>query len=222
MPPLTAFPKSHQITYLYYVGVISFLEESYDSAETHLLNALRLLPSSSPSSRNTQLILTYLIPAHLNTTHQVPSSSLFKNYPRLRSLFGPITAAIRTGNLRAFDQALEENEEEYVKRRIYLTLERGRDVVLRNLFRQAWIIGGKKTRMEVEEFKRAMAFSMGGGNGGGNGVGGGQGEGVETEEVECLLAGLIYKGFMKGYISREKGMVVLSAKEAFPGTGPAV
>lgn len=29
MPPLDAFPKSHQVTFKYYAGVISFLEEDY-------------------------------------------------------------------------------------------------------------------------------------------------------------------------------------------------
>jgi hypothetical protein len=29
MPPLEAFPKSHQVTFHYYAGVIHFLEEDY-------------------------------------------------------------------------------------------------------------------------------------------------------------------------------------------------
>ncbi len=29
MPELSAFPKSHQVTFKYYVGVINFLEENY-------------------------------------------------------------------------------------------------------------------------------------------------------------------------------------------------
>ena len=36
------------------------------------------------------------------------------------------------------------------------------------------------------------------------------------EEAECLVANMIYKGFMKGYISHEKQTVVLSATNAFP------
>lgn len=39
---------------------------------------------------------------------------------------------------------------------------------------------------------------------------------VEEEEAECLVANMIYKGFMKGYISHEKRMVVLSNTNAFP------
>lgn len=182
-----------------------------DQAEENLLDALRLCKSAE-SSRNHQLILTYLIPAHLITTHQVPSADLFRNYPRLRTLFGPITAAIRSGNLQSFEAALEQNEDEYVKRRIYLTLERSRDIVLRNLFRKVFLISEKKTRIPVEDFRKAMGFSLAGRDGG-------MRKEIESEEVECLLAGMIYKGLMKGYISRGHGMVVLSGSAAFPGTG---
>ncbi|ORY76967.1 hypothetical protein BCR37DRAFT_382959 [Protomyces lactucae-debilis] len=38
----------------------------------------------------------------------------------------------------------------------------------------------------------------------------------DDEEAECILANLIAGGFMKGYISRERSMVVLSAKDPFP------
>jgi COP9 signalosome complex subunit 12 len=39
---------------------------------------------------------------------------------------------------------------------------------------------------------------------------------VEVEEAECLVANQIYKGFMRGYISHEKQMVVLANTNAFP------
>ncbi|KAI5810314.1 hypothetical protein BZA77DRAFT_335733 [Pyronema omphalodes] len=210
MPPLDAFPKSHIVTFKYYVGVIHFLEEDYVTSETHLTAALQLCRSDCPT--NQEYILTYLIPAHLMTTHQLPTSTLFQNYPRLKHLFEPLCRCIKSGNLGAFDAALEENEDEYVRRRIYLTLERARDIALRNLFRRVFLLGDKKTRVPVEEFRRAMGFSVAGKEGGTR-------KECEPEEVECLLAGMIYKGLMKGYISREKGMVVLSNKEAFPGTG---
>lgn len=34
-----------------------------------------------------------------------------------------------------------------------------------------------------------------------------------------LVGGVMYKGLMKGYISREKGVVVLSNKKLFSGDG---
>ena len=41
-------------------------------------------------------------------------------------------------------------------------------------------------------------------------------EGMPEEEAECLVANMIYKGFMRGYISHEKQMVVLAKTDAFP------
>jgi len=177
-----------------------------------------------------------------------------------------------------------------VKRRIYLTLERGRDLCLRNLLRkvckdQKWEDDGKIRKVGLGEFVAAVGVSEGGGK-------------VERDEVECLLANMIYKvcsirpafllssrfsvwpecwetshkdalmlapqaastfrqhpqasfsptpsnppprpplpprcsnlsstltiltpplqNLMKGYISRDHGVVVLSKSGAFPGTG---
>lgn len=41
-------------------------------------------------------------------------------------------------------------------------------------------------------------------------------EDMAEEEAECLVANMIYKGFMRGYISHEKQMVVLAKTETFP------
>lgn len=210
MPPLDAFPKSQVVTYYYYVGVTSFLDEDYPAAETALGKSLRLCPPTA--ARNVQQILTYLVPTHLITTHQLPAKSLLAAHPQLERLFAGICAAVRQGNLRAFEEALQKNEAEYVSRRIYLTLERARDITLRNLFRRVYLIREKATRITVDEFRAAMGFSMAGREGG-------MRKEVEPEECECLIAGLVYKGLMKGYVSREKGMVVLSGRAAFPGTG---
>ena len=76
-----------------------------------------------------------------------------------------------------------------MKRRIYLTLERGRDVCLRNLFRKVFLAAGwdgegkRRTRVRVEEFGVAVRI-------GGSEVEGGE---VEGDEVECLVANMIYK-----------------------------
>jgi len=119
---------------------------------------------------------------------------------------------------------MEQGEDEFVKRRIYLTLERGRDILIRNLFRKVFLAGGfdppkegdtevqvRRTRVPVHEF--AAALKMAGAE-----VDNGEG-GVDTDEVECVIANSIYKNFMKGYIARERGIIVLNKKGVFPGTG---
>jgi hypothetical protein len=216
MPPLEAFPKSQRVTFKYYEGVLFFLEENYVAAETHLTEAWLLCTRAAKP--NVERILTYLIPCRLLTSHLLPTKKLLEPYPRLQELFLPLAQAIRRGDLKSFDEALQKREEEFVKRRIYLTLERGRDIALRNLLRKVFIAGGfeeptsegaapvRRTRIPLAEFQAAISWGSGG-------------QTVDPDEVECLLANMIYKDHMKGYIARERGTIVLSKKGAFPGTG---
>ncbi|KAK3309641.1 uncharacterized protein B0T15DRAFT_516034 [Chaetomium strumarium] len=214
MPDFSAFPKSQQVTFKYHQGVLAFLEENYGEAEQHLTDAWRLCHKNA--MRNKELILTYLIPCHLITSHTLPTEKLLEPYPRLQKLFLPLCRCIKRGELHKFDLALQEGEDEFVKRRIYLTLERGRDIALRNLLRKVFIARGfeeakegekpvRRSRVPVAEFAAAISL--------------GSQEKIDNDEVECLLANMIYKGHMKGYISRQHGIVVLSKSGAFPGTG---
>ncbi|KAI5864933.1 PCI domain-containing protein [Durotheca rogersii] len=214
MPTLDKFPKSQQVTFKYYEGVLSFLEENYVEAEKHLTMAWHMCHKDA--KRNLELILTYLVPCHLLTTHTLPSPQLLEPFPRLQRLFLPLATAIKKADLRAFDIALRDGEDEFIRRRIYLTLERGRDIALRNLLRRVFIAGGfeeakdgaqpvRRTRVPVAEFTAAVKISGG--------------EDIDSDEVECLMANMIYKNLMKGYIAHERGFVVLSKNGAFPGTG---
>lgn len=118
-----------------------------------------------------RLILTYLIPCHLVTSHTVPSQSLLAPYPRLNRLFGPLAVCIRKGDLAGFDKAMQAGEEEFVRKRIYLPLERSRDLAIRSLFRKVFLAGGfepsanggapmRRTRVPVAEFIAAMRMSL--------------------------------------------------------------
>eukprot|EP00343_Euplotes_focardii_P002023 CAMPEP_0205805266 /NCGR_PEP_ID=MMETSP0205-20121125/8441_1 /ASSEMBLY_ACC=CAM_ASM_000278 /TAXON_ID=36767 /ORGANISM="Euplotes focardii, Strain TN1" /LENGTH=63 /DNA_ID=CAMNT_0053076215 /DNA_START=384 /DNA_END=572 /DNA_ORIENTATION=- len=39
---------------------------------------------------------------------------------------------------------------------------------------------------------------------------------IDIMGMECILSGLIYKGYIKGYISHEKGLMVVAKKDPFP------
>ncbi|ATY61886.1 COP9 signalosome complex subunit 12 [Cordyceps militaris CM01] len=216
MPPLESFPKSQRVTFKYYEGVLFFLEENYAEAEKYLVEAWDLCHKDAKT--NSERILTYLIPCRLLTSHVLPTKKLLEPYPRLQELFLPLANCIRSGDLRNFDLALQRGEDRFVKRRIYLTLERGRDIALRNLLRKVFVAGGfeepkegetirvRRTRIAAAEFQAAISMGSGG-------------DSIDTDEVECLLANMIYKDLMKGYIARDRGIVVLSKRGAFPGTG---
>ncbi|KAF2127949.1 hypothetical protein P153DRAFT_386926 [Dothidotthia symphoricarpi CBS 119687] len=215
LPPFQLYPKAHRVTYRYYTGVLAFLQEDYAKAEKSLQEAWE--SCWVRSEQNKSLILTYLIPCRLITQHSVPTAALLAESPRLERIFGPLVSCIKRGDLTGFDKALADGEPEFVRRRIFLTLERSRDIALRNLLRKVYLAAGfddlkegqtdkdriRKSRIPVVHF--AVALSMGG-------------QTVEDDEVECLLANQIYKGLMKGYISREHAIVVMNKKGAFPGT----
>lgn len=102
-----------------------------------------------------------------------------------------MSRCIKSGDLSGFDNALVSGEDEFTKRRIYLTLERGRDIALRNLLRKVYMAGGfeeakdpsmppvRRTRIPVGEFCAAISL--------------GSKESLENDEVECLIANMIYK-----------------------------
>jgi hypothetical protein len=175
--------------------VIYFLEEDYAHAEEELERAYAMCTTGE--SKNRQLILTYLIPTKMITKHQLPSRALLEAHPALAALFTPICSAVRTGNLKALDEALANGEAEFVKRRVYLTLERSRDVTIRNLFCKVFLVGGymplkegentpvRRTRIPIAEFATALSVS-------GAEVSDGEG-GIDRDEVECAIANMIYK-----------------------------
>jgi hypothetical protein len=86
-----------------------------------------------------------------------------------------------------------------------LTLERGRDITLRNLFRKVFIAGGyedskdgrvRRTRIPIGDFVAAMQMSVRGSkseNEEENAAAERRAEDVDREEVECLIANMIYK-----------------------------
>ncbi|KAI4088280.1 MAG: hypothetical protein LQ344_006194 [Seirophora lacunosa] len=250
MPSMEQFPKSHIVTFRYYVGVIHFLDEEYHKpqkkkrkqsrrnkntqtkltsppqtqAEENLTSAYHMCHRSA--HRNKDLLLTYLIPTHLHTTLTTPTPTLLPPHSPLSPLFSPLLRALRTGSLSAFSAALAASENTFVNRRVYLSLERARDLCLRNLLRRIWVLQGGREgsgRVKVAVLARGVRWSMTGAKSRAEEEGEGQGGGfgLGDEEVECLVAGLVFKqGLIKGYISREHATVVLNRKgEAFPGTG---
>lgn len=271
MPPMEAFPKSHIVTFRYYVGVIQFLDEEYSrvpiSSSTPASHTTNLsltfsrqkktspqhgtcvtkppietksqsplspfpfpLPLFSPFSlptspkfpstnilRLNRLLLTYLIPTHLHTTLTLPTPSLLSSLPHLSPLFTPLLSSIKLGSLRTFTSALSLHESTFVKRRVYLSLERARDICLRNLLRKVWLLqGGKEnTRVKVRILAAGVRCSM---------YGDGERGEVEDEEVECLVAGLIYKVrsfFFRSLILRQPNPYTFPP-HPFPYTTPPV
>lgn len=164
--------------------------------------------SSLLSSLFYRLILAYLIPVKL-LRGILPSSQLLNSFPRLASLYSPLLLGAKKGDVRAYDQALADpvRERSLVKLGTYLALEKAREACLRGLFRKVWEARDKSTRIEIEVFRSALMYV---------------GVQLGKEEAEWLIATTIFKGYLKGYISHERGVVVLAAKDPFPRLGTFV
>ncbi|KAL7282618.1 hypothetical protein ACG7TL_004090 [Trametes sanguinea] len=198
IPPLSAYPRSHQVTYRYYIGMLSFLNEDFAKAEQELTLAFYNCYTGAHS--NQERVLTYLIPLRMFRGH-LPSRELLQRFPVLDDLYTPFIKAIRTGDIKSYDEALDRFEKRLVDLNLYLTIEKARELCIRGLFRRVWIASDKSTRIPVSMFHAALQIAN---------------QDVSAAEAECLVANMIFKGFTRGYISHEQQMVVLAKTNAFP------
>ncbi|KAJ3533384.1 hypothetical protein NM688_g7288 [Phlebia brevispora] len=182
----------------YYLGMLEFLNEDYAKSEQEF--TLAFYACHTDARKNQERILAYLIPLRILRGH-LPSRELLNEFPVLDDLFSPFVAAIKKGDISTYDRLLEQHERRLVEMNLLLTLERGRELCLRCLFRRVWVVSDKSTRIPVSLFHSALRIA---------------GMDVPSDEAECLVANMIYRGFIRGYISHEKQMVVLANKNAFP------
>ncbi|GAA6009625.1 uncharacterized protein JCM10292_002218 [Rhodotorula paludigena] len=226
LPPLSAFPRAHRVTYTYYMAVFAFLREDYADAEKRFVEALAL--THHKMKRNIELILDYLIPLLL-LRGVFPSRKLLAKSARHKTLYGPFADAIKSGNVAAYDRQLERAEKRLMERGTYLVVERAREGAVRGLLKKAWILESKPARMSIESFRRYHHAAQCVGLDEDVRLGrlkpseleaAKKRTEVDTEEMECVLANMIYKGLVKGYISHAHQLVVLSKEKPFPWYGP--
>ncbi|KAF8929120.1 hypothetical protein EDD21DRAFT_379224 [Dissophora ornata] len=199
LPELDQYPMAHQVTMRYYSGVLSFFNEDYKKAELDLQFAFDHTPPRF--HKNRRLILHYLIPTRL-LHGSLPSTHLLQEFPELSTLYQPLATAIKTGNVQLFDEALMNGGARLISLGTYLTVEQSRGVAVRTLFKKIYTTMDRTNKLSISLFQTALAFV---------------GVAADEDEVECMLANMIYKGYIRGYISHEKRVLVLSQKDPFPG-----
>ena len=203
-PPLDEFPKSQTVTYTFYLGRLQVMAEQYAEAEESLGFALRHCHKDSKA--NKARILQYLVPVRL-LRGMFPAPRLLQkyNFPQ----FQQAVAAIKAGDLRSYNVVLREHEDFFISRGIFLILEKLKKLVYRNLIRKVHtIMRNDESVKRKEQIKLSYiraAFSA-------NGV---EMPEEHFDEIECILANLIYRGYIRGFIAHNKCLVV-SAKDPFP------
>ena len=114
--------------------------------------------------------------------------------------FIPLVEGIRKGDLRTFSDGLLKYQDLFIRRGTYLLLEKCKTVCYRNLFKRVYKIMSRP-QLPLEEVAKSFKWL---------------GMTIDLDEVECILANLIYRGFVRGYISHSKRILVLSKKDPFP------
>lgn len=175
-------------------------------------------------------VLLYLIPMKLMHTRQYPRLQVLqRTYRKLSNFYKPLITSICTGNLHEYDTFMRENELFLVSRNLHVTILKLRELVELKLVKVAWSCNGATTKVPLDIVARAFAFASGsrdknrkktdaGSSKNGNSVDDGDGDSRaadDLDELECILATLIAKNYIKGYLSHTH-RVMMTSKAPFP------
>eukprot|EP00042_Codosiga_hollandica_P002626 m.11994 g.11994 ORF g.11994 m.11994 type:complete len:405 (+) comp16971_c0_seq1:89-1303(+) len=192
----TSAVMGDRVTYSYYLGRLKMFDGDYATADSELSFAFR--HCHKRAMNNKRLILIYLLPVKL-MRGQIPHESMLVKY-RLPE-FTALVQAVKEGHLSKFLQALSEHQLFFIQWGIFLILERLRIVCYRNLFKKVHRIIGL-TNIKLGAFLTALRFT--------------HEEDVDLDEVECIVANLIFQKQIKGYIAHDKKVLVVAKTDAFP------
>merc|ERR1711920_350626 len=95
------FNASQRVTYSFYAGRLYVFYDEFETAEKHLMYALRHCHRAHVSHK--KKIMEYLVPVRMLRGH-MPRPQLLHRYKL--DCYQGITTAIRFGDLRAFDNTM--------------------------------------------------------------------------------------------------------------------
>lgn len=195
------FPVRDKVTYMYYTGRLEVFNENFPAADHKLSYALT--HCNSRSEANIRMILKYLIPVKLSIGI-LPKRWLLEKYNLLE--YDSVVQALRKGDLRLLRHALQEHEDRFLRSGVYLVLEKLELQVYQRLVKKIYIIQKQKDlskahQVKLEVIVKALKWLE---------------IDMDVDEVECIMAILIYKNLVKGYFAHKSKVVVLSKQDPFP------
>lgn len=197
------FPASQKVTYKFYKGRLAVFDEDYQEAEESLSYALRHCHRGAIN--NKARILKYLLPVQL-VLGRLPCQRLMVEYSSALGQYAPLVTALRDGNVAEFNSAMNTNQFKFIAEGTYLVLEKLRQTVYRGLFKKVAAVHGevepsKATQIPLLSFAKALEL---------------QGLQLSMDELECVVANLIHRKYIKGYISHQHKVVVVAKSMPFP------
>lgn len=190
------FPADQQITYKYFVGRKAMFDSDYKAADALLSYAFQRCPRRFATNKRS--ILIYLVPVRMLLGY-MPRRAMLHKYDVLQ--FWELASALRTGNVREFDEVIARHEAFFIECGIYLIVEKLKIIGYRNLFKRVFLIEGSH-QLDLQKFLVALQFV-------------GEAD-ITLDETHCIVANLIYEGKIKGYISHQHNKLVVSKQNPFP------
>ncbi|XP_027054966.1 PCI domain-containing protein 2-like [Pocillopora damicornis] len=190
------FKLAHLVTYRYFVGRKAMFDSDFKAADEYLSFAFERCCISS--SKNKRAILIYLIPVKMLLGY-IPKEDLLFKYNL--NQFVDVVKSVRMGNLALLNETLEREQGFFIQCGVYLILEKLKIITYRNLFKKVALLL-KTHQLSLGAFVVALRAM--------------QVEDIDVTEVECIVANLIYMGYIKGYISHQHQKLVVSKQNPFP------
>lgn len=125
------FPLSEQVTYKYFVGRKAMFDSNYKSADEYLSFAFE--KCHPKYVKNKRLILIYLVPVKMLLGF-MPKKCMLEKYDVLQFHF--LACALKEGNIRKFDEVIQQHESFFIENGIYLIVEKLKIMAYRNLFKK--------------------------------------------------------------------------------------
>ncbi|KAJ2076234.1 COP9 signalosome (CSN) subunit [Coemansia sp. RSA 922] len=199
LPPLDQFPMGDQVTFRYYRGLLAFQGEQFAAAKEDLVFAME--HCHRDAYRNRTRILMRLTPIMM-IEGNMPQSRLLQKYPLVNALYGGLVRAAMLGDVCQFDALMQDKEQLLVSLGTYTAVEQVRRIAVRQLLYKIYLIDGKGSRLSFQLVRNGFWVA-------------GMGD-VSVFEIESILADMISAGFIKGYMSHDHGVAVLSKQLPFP------
>ncbi|KAF8821042.1 PCI domain-containing protein [Cardiosporidium cionae] len=200
---LSRVPRGPMVNFRFYLGKLYMQQEAFKKAETELVWAFsHCTPTKMKMRRN---ILECLVAVRLRLG-KLPPLPLLLKYQMHH--FIDIVSAMKAGNVSKFDYVMEAFAQELIHHGTILCIERVKFIVYRTLMKRIkywWKTCGlcaKEHIVPINAFTAALAWQSD--------------DLFDEDEMACISANLISMGYIKGYISWEKMVIVFSQKDPFP------
>lgn len=206
--------KSDRVRYGYWRGRYALSQGDAVQADMHFQNAFRACHREHQQALAS--IYSFWSLARLFIYKRIPKRGSITsiNNNRQSKVISEIVEVVRVGDVLGFRRVMQEHQALLLKNHLYYFLAaKLSHLLVRQLCRRVWLALNGDSRLHLSSLVAGCTIISAQQEQKGQEE---EGECIGEEEMECLLANAINEGLVKGYISHERKILVLSKKNPFP------